>query len=146
MNQIIEYLGLQNAGPESEILAKIFRDNLVSLRSQQLMIEHFGFEAIKKMNPLERAALVKRICPPVDNSVRWLVSRALHSGRPNIVARWRKEEIFFDGRPENAPLIEFHGEHPSADILAQYSAAYDPTNTPQMDPAYWTARWAKDKR
>ncbi|HEV2522707.1 MAG TPA: hypothetical protein VGT24_10040 [Candidatus Acidoferrales bacterium] len=146
MHPLIEYLGLQNAGRESEVLNKIFSDNLVSLRSQELMIEHFGFEAIQKMHPLERERLIKRICPPVDNTVRWAVSRGIYTNRPHIGARWRNEDAFFDGPPENAPLFEFHGEHPTAEILARYAALYDPGNAAQMDAAYWFVATKKYKK
>jgi hypothetical protein len=65
MHPILEALGFKTLHePEDKILAKVLADNRLTLRSQQLMVEHFAEAAIKLMHPLERAALLKKVSPP----------------------------------------------------------------------------------
>jgi hypothetical protein len=150
LNPILKALGLSLEtlpGPENELLKTILKDNFVTLRSQELMVEHFAAQAIEKMHAAEKAALIKKITPPPSqNSVRWSVGAGMKTDRPRIMAKFRAEEIWYDGQPENAVNVVFHGERPPTDILQKYAAAYDPSNAPHLDAAYWIARTAKATR
>src|SRR6266576_344150 len=99
MHPIIEALGLKELpAPEVELLQKIFNDNLISIRAQQLMIEHFAPEAIRQLHPMERTALLKRILPSKPAlTITWGITRGLHSQKPMIVGTRNTESMFYDG-------------------------------------------------
>jgi hypothetical protein len=94
---------------EVELLQKILADNLITLRAQQLMIEHFAAEAIRQLHPVERPAFLKRISPPPKPlyKVLWEVKGGLHTGRPHIHGACGQcgQDVNFTGDPEQAPGV-----------------------------------------
>jgi hypothetical protein len=149
-NEIIEAAGLDPAQFSDARLAfaleKIINDHEVLDIAARLAAEAFIVPALRKMDPGQLARLRKRIQPEPAPTVQWTVALAERSQRPLLVAKYHTEEIFFDGEPERAPSLEFHGEHPPVHILQRYSAAYDPANAARMDSAYWLTRTAKAPR
>jgi hypothetical protein len=139
--KIQEALGVEILSEEARV--KLMKDHLVLERAQNLMFEFFAPTAISLMHPVEKAALLKRIGPPPAPRVTWTVGTAQRSLRPLLIAKFRTEELYFDGPPENAPLVEFHGENPPVYILQKYAGLYDPNNKPQLDASYWIARTSK---
>jgi hypothetical protein len=149
-NEIIEAAGLSLSDlPGAHLdfaINKITNDTEVLNIAARLAADAFIVSALRKMNAGQLARLRKRIQPGPAPTVQWNVTLAQISQRPLLMAKYRTEEIFFDGEPERAAKLEFHGEHPPVHILQKYAAAYDPTNKPQMDAAYWHVRTAKAPR
>jgi hypothetical protein len=112
MNPIIEVLLGNTTLPdrEDEILRKILSDNLVGIRTQDLMIQHFAIAAIRGMRESERLALIKRIgCGPrpANHVANWEVEAGLHSGRPQIKGTCGRcgQSCVYTGTPDGASTI-----------------------------------------
>jgi hypothetical protein len=110
MHPILKALGFETLpGPENETLKKVLNDNLVTLRAQELMVEHFAAQAIQQMHASERANLIKKITPPPAHKhlVSWIVQGGIHTGKTQIVGRCGRcgGDCFFDGKPEFAPGV-----------------------------------------
>jgi hypothetical protein len=130
MNPIIEALALKELpAPETELLQKILNDNLITIRAQQLMIEHFAPEAIKQLHPVhERPAFLKRISPPPaaalnapTSKVTWTIARAMLSQKAQIVAKRGAETFVFVGKPADAAHVVMCGEKVPPEVIAEYT-------------------------
>jgi hypothetical protein len=107
MNPIFLHLGVEQLSiPEAEALKKITSDNFVTLCCQELMVEHFLEEAIRRMHPIARAALLKKISPPPKplHKVLWEVVGGMHSGRAHIHGQCGQcgQDVRFTGSPDQA--------------------------------------------
>jgi len=143
---LLDLLGIEVPPPnEAEVLKNIYNDSFLQMKASEVMFEHFAAEAYRRMHPVAQAALAKRVWPTADNTIRWGVMIAPRSLQPILVATWRSEEMRFQGKPEDAPSFEFHGQRPSPEILARYAAAYDPANAASMGPEFWAAWHSKRK-
>jgi hypothetical protein len=112
MHPILQALGLELEnlpGPEAEILKKILNDHLVAQMSQELMIAKFAGEAISRMHPVARAALLKRISPPPKPvyKVFWEMLGGIHSGTAHIrgICGQCKQDVIFKGHPDYAQHV-----------------------------------------
>jgi hypothetical protein len=139
MHPIIESVGIKNLpGSESELVKKILNDHLVCVRAQELMVEHFAAEAIRRMNPLEHDALVKRVSPAPkvvqSTVVNWSV-RKTHSGEWHIFCTGPHRDMGdgtsapsgtmrFTGAPDDAKTFRFMGATVPAEIIEEYRRNY----------------------
>jgi hypothetical protein len=102
---ILEALGISEF-PAPDSLNKVLNDHLVAQRATELAVEHFAAEAIQKMHPVERQALIKRISPPPKplHQVGWKVQPGLQSGKPRIVGNCGRcgQDCHYDGKPSAA--------------------------------------------
>lgn len=133
---LLESLELKELpAPETELLQKILNDNLITIRAQQLMVEHFAPEVIRQLHPQERAPFLKRIAPPKPvHLVLWTVQTSMHSRLIHIHGQCGRcgQDVNFTGKPDEAPLVKWG--HctlgPSAippQVIAEYKSVYVPT-------------------
>jgi hypothetical protein len=125
----IKELGLEiPCSQETEILKKILSDNFMTLRAQELMVGFFAPEVIRRMNPLERGALVKRIAPPKQERPRvtWAIDKTPVGQEWFIFAGLPNQAVHFTGTPEQARTWKFSGESVPKEILDEYARVYRP--------------------
>ena len=135
MNPIIAALGIETfQGSEEELLKKILNDNLVALRAQELMVQHWAEAAIRKMHPVERQALIKRVVPPppVEYKVFWRVEGGLITGKPLLMGSCGRcgQTCHFDGKPAAAssvvwPHCSLGPSKPTESAIEEYKARFN---------------------
>jgi hypothetical protein len=147
VNEILEAAGLSDlSGPRADFaFNKIINDHEVLEIAERLSREAFIGAALRSMAPGQLARLQKRIQPAPAPMVRWVVTIGSVSQRALLTATFGGEQIFFDGTPEKAANLQFHGEHPSVRVLQEYAGAFNP-NLPVPDAAYWHAATHKEPR
>lgn len=134
------------SGPRADYAYnKIIEDHEVLEIAERLSRAAFIVAALQSMDPGQLNRLRKRTRPEPAPVVRWLVTVGMISNRPSLKAVFGAEEIFFDGTPEKASALVFHGEKPPVRVLQEYSAAFNP-NAPVLDAAYWHAITHKEPR
>jgi hypothetical protein len=143
MHPIIAALGVEiPPDKESEVLAKIVRDNLVSLRAQELVTTAYGDVAIRQMHPREKAALLTRLGlgekKPSAREITWHVAIPAVPGTPVALVgrligeaddegkRQIIEEVRYQGTPENAHRVTWKNSRPPADVVAEYETQHKP--------------------
>ena len=146
-NEILDVAGLSDlTGPRADFAyRKIIDDHEVLAIADRLSREAFIAAAVRSMDPGQLNRLRKRSRPEPAPVVRWVVTISTISQRPLMTATFGKEQIFFDGKPEQAASIFWHGEKPSVRVLQEYAAAFNP-NAPVLDAAYWHAVTHKEPR
>jgi hypothetical protein len=146
-NEILAAAGLSDlSGPRADFAYnKIISDGEILLIAERLSREAFIAAAVRSMDPGQLNRLRKRSRPEPAPVVRWVVTISTISQRPLLTATFGKEQIFFDGTPEKAAALVWHGEKPPVRALQEYTAAFNP-NAPVLDAAYWHTATNKEPR
>jgi hypothetical protein len=136
MDTLLEALDIKklpNGVSENDLLKKIYNDNFFRKLALELMVESFDLAVAKKMHPLERADLLKRIgaVAPPPTKVTWIVGQGAVGGQWFIQASTFSQSLRFTGEPERALTLKMLGETCPRYVAEEYAQVFKPVGFAQ---------------
>lgn len=140
MTPLLKAAGITALPPgvtESELEAKILRDNYVGLKVMEILLKRHAEEALGEFRPLETEALRKRVGAvlPAKPVVEWAIISPdkMTSGVMYITATCGGETIRWNGGVKALKTFRFRGEPIPADVAEVYRLHH---SAPHANPEY----------